>query len=147
MIRAELVHVPIDPGVLIDTVADPSCGAISLFLGTVRDLNEGRGVTGIEYTAYQTMAVRELQRIATEAAERYAGIRVAVVHRIGELGLGDVSVAIAVAHAHRGAAIDAGRYVIEELKRRVPIWKREHYTDGTHEWVNAANGSVAEVPR
>lgn len=147
MIRAQLVRDPIDPRAVIDAVADASCGAVSLFLGTVRDVNEGRQVTGIEYTAYESMATAELTRIAEEAVARFAGIRVAVIHRVGTLALGDVSVAIAVAHAHRAPALDAGRYVIEELKRRVPIWKREHYVDGTREWVNAANVPAAEASR
>lgn len=147
MIRAQLVRDPIDPRAVIDAVADASCGAVSLFLGTVRDVNEGRQVTGIEYTAYESMATAELTRIAEEAVARFAGIRVAVIHRVGTLALGDVSVAIAVAHAHRAPALDAGRYVIEELKRRVPIWKREHYVDGTREWVNAANVPAAGASR
>ncbi|HEX7121298.1 MAG TPA: molybdenum cofactor biosynthesis protein MoaE [Gemmatimonadaceae bacterium] len=147
MTRAQIVRDPIDPQAVVDSVADHSCGAVSLFLGTVREVNEGRRVTGIEYTAYESMATSELTRIAQEAAERFAGIHLAVIHRIGTLALGDVSVAIAVAHAHRGPALDAGRYVIEELKRRVPIWKREHYADGTREWVNAGKVPAAEASR
>lgn len=145
MIRVSLQRAPIDPRALLDAVTTPACGATSLFLGTVREVNEGRAVTGIEYTAYETMAERELQRIAEEAAARFDGIRLAVIHRLGELSLGDVSVAIAVAHAHRGPALDAGRYVIEQLKSRVPIWKREHYADGTREWVNAGTLPSAGV--
>ena len=93
-------------------------------------------MTGIEYTAYSAMANAELQRIVAETGERFGAERIAVEHRIGTLGLGDVSVAIAVAHAHRAPSMDATRYIIEEIKRRVPIWKREHYTDGTREWVD-----------
>ena len=82
------------------------------------------------------MAVREMQAIVDEASERFPGVRLALVHRVGPLALGDVSVGIAAAHAHRAPALEATRFVIEQLKRRVPIWKREHYTDGTREWVD-----------
>ena len=126
----------IDPTSLINEVSSPQCGAISLFIGTVREVNEGRGVTAIEYSAYKSMASAELERILEEAEERFGVSALVVEHRIGLLGLGDVSVAIAAAHAHRAAALDCTRYVIEEIKKRVPIWKKEHYTDGTREWVD-----------
>jgi molybdopterin synthase catalytic subunit len=102
----------------------------------VRNTHEGREVTGIEYTAYTAMAIAELDRIIHEAAQRFGSDRIVVEHRIGTLGIGDVSVAIAVAHERRAPAMDASRYLIEELKKRVPIWKREHYADGTREWVD-----------
>lgn len=136
MIETRLVRRAIDPAALLHLVASPECGATSLFLGTVRDHHEGRAVQGIEYTAYEKMAGAELRRIAEEAAGLYPAVRLGVEHRLGELAIGDISVAIAAAHAHRAPALDAGRYVIEELKRRVPIWKREWYTDGTREWVD-----------
>jgi molybdopterin synthase catalytic subunit len=140
--RASLVHAPIDVPSLLAAVSAPSCGAISLFLGTVREQNEGREVTGIEYSAYESMATRQLDRIVAEAAERFGTDRIAVVHRLGELWLEETSVAIAVAHPRRAAAMDASRFVIEEIKRRVPIWKREHYADGTREWVDPTHGQV-----
>ncbi len=136
MIRATLVTRPIDIGALIAEAADISTGATAVFAGTVRDSNDGRAVGGIEYTAYTVMAERELLRIAQEAARRFAPLRIVVEHRIGALALGDVSVGIVTAHAHRGPAIDGMRFVIEEIKRRVPIWKRELYADGTREWVD-----------
>jgi len=117
-------------------VADPAHGASTLFLGVVRDHNEGRSVDGIEYMAYESMAQRELGRIVREAEAHFPGVRVALEHRLGVLAIGEASVGIAVGHAHRAPALDAQRFVIEELKRRVPIWKREHYTDGTREWVD-----------
>jgi molybdopterin synthase catalytic subunit len=127
---------PIDPMALLRAVARPAHGAILLFVGVVREVNEGREVIGIEYTAYESMAARELQVIGEEAETRFAGVSVAVEHRLGELALEEASVGIAVAHPHRGVAYDASRWIIEELKRRVPIWKREHYVDGTREWVD-----------
>jgi molybdopterin synthase catalytic subunit len=136
MIRTAIVTVAIDVSALIAEVTSPATGASTLFLGTVREVNDGREVTGIEYTAYAAMAGEELERIAHEAAARFDRVNVAIEHRVGTLALTDVSVAIAVAHAHRAPAMDANRFVIEELKRRVPIWKREHYTAGDWQWVD-----------
>ena len=134
--RVALVNRALDPGALLREVSAPANGAAILFVGTVRELNEGREVTGIDYSAYVAMAQRELEAIAAEAAARFATPHVVIEHRLGTLAVGDASVAMAVAHPRRGAAYDASRFVIEELKRRVPIWKREHYVDGTREWVD-----------
>ena len=139
--RVSLVDGPIDVAALLSEARDESCGASTIFLGTVRDVNDGRAVTGIEYSAYRTMAEREMRAIANEASERFGVTRLVVEHRLGTLRLGDISVAVVAAHAHRAPALDANRYVIEELKRRVPIWKLEHYRDGTREWVGAGSGS------
>jgi molybdopterin synthase catalytic subunit len=136
MRRASIVDGAIDPASLIEEVSSPQYGGISLFVGTVREVNEGRSVSAIEYSAYKSMASAELERILDEAVERFGISALVVEHRIGLLGLGEVSVAIAAAHPHRAAALDSTRYVIEEIKKRVPIWKKEHYSDGTHEWVD-----------
>jgi molybdopterin synthase catalytic subunit len=135
--RTALVERPIDLDALIAEVAQHANGATLLFVGTVRDVNNGRAITGMDYSAYASMAERELADIAGEAASKFATTDIVVEHRIGTLALGDASVAIAVAHPHRAEAYDASRYVIEQLKQRVPIWKLEHYTDGTREWVGA----------
>ena len=142
MSPARLTTHVIDATSLIREVESPDRGAVSLFLGTVRNSNDGRSVDGIDYTAYDAMAVAEMNRIVFEAAERFPGVAIALEHRVGTLSVGDVSVGIASAHAHRGPALDANRYVIEELKRRVPIWKREHYLDGTSEWVDPTRRKV-----
>jgi molybdopterin synthase catalytic subunit len=134
--RAAVVDRTIDPGALLTEVASHANGAAVLFVGTVREVNEGRSVTGIDYSGYRAMADRELTAIVGEAAERFGTAYVVVEHRLGTLGLGEASVAIAVGHPRRAAAYEASRYVLEELKRRVPIWKREHYADGTREWVD-----------
>ncbi len=134
--RTAIVDRTIDVTALMNEVAGNHNGATIAFIGTVRDVNDGRAVSGMEYTAYLGMAARELETIAHEAAEAYGTNDVIVEHRLGELELGDASVVIAVAHPHRGAAYDASRYVIEQLKKRVPIWKLEHYVDGTREWVD-----------
>jgi molybdopterin synthase catalytic subunit len=146
MIRVALVRSPIAEAALHAEVADAGIGAVSAFVGTVRNHNAGRPVTGIEYTAYDGMATRELEAIAREAEAAHAGLRLVVEHRLGELAIGDASVAILAAHAHRAPAMDACRFVIEELKRRVPIWKREHYVDGTREWVHASSAAAPLAP-
>ena len=139
--RSAIVSRPLDPAALLAEVGGTANGASILFVGTVRNVNEGREVTGIDYAAYLPMAERELAAIVAEAADRFHTSHIAVEHRLGHLALLDASVAIAVAHPHRAAAYDASRYIIEELKRRVPIWKLEQYTDGTREWVAAGADS------
>jgi molybdopterin synthase catalytic subunit len=136
MMRTALVRRVIEPAAILAEVQRSRNGASVLFLGTVRDVNDGRSVTGMEYTAYDAMAASELARIVAEASDRFGTDDVVVEHRVGSLDVGEVSVAIAVAHPHRGRAFEAARYVIEELKRRVPVWKLEHYVDGTREWVD-----------
>jgi molybdopterin synthase catalytic subunit len=133
---ARLVRDSIEPAALLRAVANPANGAVLLFLGVVREVNEGRAVTGIEYSAYESMAARELTNIAREAAERFATADIAIEHRLGELALEEASVAIAVAHPRRDDAYRASRWMLEELKRRVPIWKLEHYADGARAWVD-----------
>jgi molybdopterin synthase catalytic subunit len=135
--RTAIVDAPIDATALMAEVARHSNGATVLFVGTVRDVNDGRPVSGMEYSAYRSMAEREMADIVREASFQFGTSDIAVEHRIGVLELGDASVVIAVAHPHRGAAYEASRYVIEQLKQRVPIWKREAYVDGTREWVDA----------
>jgi molybdopterin synthase catalytic subunit len=145
MMRSAIVDRPIDTAALIAEVASVTNGATLLFVGTVRETNDGRDVSGMDYTAYRSMADRELTDIVREAASRFETSDVVVEHRLGTLGLGEASVAIAVAHPHRGKAYDASRYIIEELKKRVPIWKLEHYVDGTREWVGAGAERVPEA--
>jgi len=134
--RLAVVTREIDVACLIEEVRSPQFGAVSIFVGSVREVNEGRPVTAIEYSAYKSMAEAELGRILDEAEQRFAISTLIVEHRVGLLALGDTSVAIVAAHAHRAPALDCTRYVIEELKKRVPIWKMEHYADGTREWID-----------
>jgi molybdopterin synthase catalytic subunit len=140
--RVALVDREIDVTRLIAEVTDHTCGAATVFLGCVRDLNDGRAVNAIEYSAYRAMAEREMTAIATEIGDTFGVTRLVIEHRLGTLGLGDVSVAVVAAHPHRAPALDASRYAIEQLKRRVPIWKLEHYVDGTREWVAATTGTA-----
>jgi molybdopterin synthase catalytic subunit len=137
-----LVDRALDAPALIRSVSHAGAGAVVTFIGTVRDEHLGRRVVALDYAAYAPMAERELQAIAEEASRRWAAARVAVAHRVGALALGESSVAIAVSHPHRGPAFDACRWVLETIKRRVPIWKREHYADGTIAWVDAREGTA-----
>jgi len=137
--RTEIVHSrPLDVAAIAAEVTAPENGAVSLFVGTVRNTNQGRPVTAIEYSAYSEMAERELREIAREACAQFATEHVVIEHRTGYVALAEASVVIAVASPHRLAAMDASRWIIEQLKQRVPIWKCEHYADGTREWVGQA---------
>ncbi|MFL5560681.1 MAG: molybdenum cofactor biosynthesis protein MoaE [Gemmatimonadaceae bacterium] len=144
--RSAIVTRPIDIAALLAEVAAHSNGATVLFTGSVRDVSAGRMVSGIDYDAYVTMAHEELARIVAEACERFGTSHVAAEHRIGSLTLGEVSVAIAAGHPHRAAAFEAARYVIEEIKLRLPVWKQELFTDGTRAWVDARVTAHAPVP-
>jgi molybdopterin synthase catalytic subunit len=130
-----LVTDPIDPSVLLALVQSPERGGVACFLGTVRNHHRGREVVRLEYSAYGPMAEAECRRIVAEAESGW-DVAVALRHRVGQLVIGDTAVAIAAASAHRDEAFVACRYVIEEVKRRVPIWKREVFADGTVEWVD-----------
>jgi len=129
----ELVREPIHVDALLDAVRHPSAGAVVLFLGTVRRHSRGRAVERLEYEAYDVLARTEMARIAAHAAQRW-GVRIAIVHRVGALAIGEISVAIAVAAPHRRDAFEAGRFAIDTLKRTVPIWKKEIWADGA-EWI------------
>ena len=128
---------PIDVAALAADARGDGDGAVGLFVGTVRNVNAGRRVLFLEYEAYAPMAEREMERIAAEAGARFAVTQVAIVHRVGRLDIGEASVAIAVAAPHRAAAMDACRFVIDTLKRSVPIWKREHF-EGGKVWIEGA---------
>lgn len=137
-IRVGLRTEPLDPAALVAEVRRPDSGATALFLGTARDHSEGKtGVTHLEYEAYAEHVEAKLSEICGEAAARWPILAVVVEHRIGDVVVGDASVAVAVATAHRGDAFEAARFVIDELKQRVPIWKREHWPGGA-EWVEGA---------
>ncbi len=126
---------PLDPQALRDAVLDPAAGGFCSFEGWVRNHHEGRCVDHLEYEAYAPLAEKEGQRILTEARERFEILHASCIHRIGEIGIGGLAVVVCVSAAHRDAAFDACRYIIDEVKARVPIWKKEHFTDGTSGWV------------
>ena len=126
---------PIDAAALLQASLSPSDGAALLFWGVVRNEHGGRAVESLEYEAYAQMAERKLRQIADEAIARWGTGDIRVLHRVGRLEVGEASVGIAVASPHRAEAFEACRYVIDELKKRVPVWKREGYVDGETEWV------------
>ena len=132
---ALLTSDPIELAPLLADVQSPARGGLSLFLGQVRDHHDGRAVVRLDYSAYGPMAEAECARIVAEAERRWS-VAVALRHRVGSLSVGDTAVAVVVASAHRADAFAACRHVIEEVKRRVPIWKREYYADGTVTWVD-----------
>ena len=117
-------------------LASPACGGFVSFEGWVRNLNEGQEVRRLEYQAYEALALKEGGRIVAEAAEKYPIEQAVCVHRVGELEIGDLAVWVGVSAGHRDEAFKACRYIIDEVKHRVPIWKKEHYVSGDSGWVN-----------
>jgi molybdopterin synthase catalytic subunit len=129
-------HVPIDTAPLRAELVDTHCGGFTAFEGWVRDHNEGQQVRQLEYEAFEALGVREGERIMQEARERFGITQVLCVHRLGTLALTDIAVWVGAASAHRDEAFKACRFIIDEVKHRVPIWKKEHYVSGDSGWVN-----------
>lgn len=134
-IHVELSHDPLDLLKACAFVSDPAHGAIDLFVGMVRNHHEGQIVTGMTYDAHKGLAEKAMREICDEATDLWPGTRYYVAHYHGTLVLGEASVIIAVSAAHRAEAFEGCRYVIEELKKRVPVWKQEHYPDGKSAWL------------
>jgi molybdopterin synthase catalytic subunit len=128
----------IEPSALIGRIDDARAGACVTFEGRVRNQNNGRVVESLDYEAYAPLAEKEGRKIIEEAHEKFDLLGALCVHRTGTLALGDLAVWVAVTAGHRGAAFDACRYIIDELKARLPIWKKEHYSGGASEWINCA---------
>ncbi|HST27008.1 MAG TPA: molybdenum cofactor biosynthesis protein MoaE [Rudaea sp.] len=137
-----LSETPIDAVELARELAHTRAGACVTFEGWVRDHNEGRAVLRLGYQAYVPLALAEGERILAEARAKFVVVEAACVHRVGTLEIGELAVWVGVSAAHRGAAFDACRYVIDEVKRRVPIWKNEHYADGESGWLHPDNTPV-----
>ena len=139
-----------DPGALQRALGDPKAGACVTFEGWVRNRNEGQPVLSLEYEAYALLAESEGERILAEARERFALLGASCVHRVGHLRLGDLAIWVGVTAEHRGPAFDACRYIIDEAKARLPIWKKEHYVSGATAWINCAtrgeHGGEAAIP-
>lgn len=129
-----LIEEEIEPALILEAVRRPSCGATVLFLGTVRSPSDGRQVSGLRYETYREMALGKLEEIVKEAESRWELGEVAVVHRLGVLRAGEISLLIAVSSPHRSPAYEASRYLLEEIKKRVPIWKKE-YGEGEEKWI------------
>ena len=132
---AELTHAAIDAARITRESARPDCGAVALFLGTTRDHHQGRRVTRLAYEAYEPMAIAALERLERDAAQKFEIATCRIVHRLGEVPLTEASVVVAVAAAHRAPAFDACRWAMDELKRTVPIWKKEFFEEGGEAWV------------
>lgn len=132
----QLTTQTIDYGPLVEAARNHASGAVVLFLGTVRDWSDGRGVASLDYDAYPAMAEKKLAEVVAEACEKWPLQHAAVVHRYGHLQLGDIAVAVVTASVHRAEAFEAGQWIMDTVKRVVPIWKRENWSDGTAEWVH-----------
>ena len=143
MAAFQFTRTPIAPGELRVALADPACGGYAAFEGWVRDSNEGQRVRGLEYEAFEGLGVREGERIIAEAVARFGVAHAVCVHRIGALAVGELAVWVGVSAAHRDEAFRACRYVIDEVKHRLPIWKKEHYLNGDSGWVNCERCATA----
>lgn len=134
MIR--LTRDPIDYPALTESVRSHQSGAVVLFLGTVREMTNGRQTVALDYEAYPEMAEAKMAELEAECRNRWPVDRVGIVHRLGHLELGEISIAVAVGCPHRQQAFEAGKYLIDRLKEVVPVWKKENWSDGTTEWVH-----------
>lgn len=132
----ELVHEPIDHPSLLEKLADPDVGAHGWFIGVTRRTTEDRVTEMLSYEAHESMAKCELQKLAEAAIERFNLFHVVIVHRLGEVPIGEASVVLGCSSAHRPATFQSLAWIMDVLKRDVPIWKKEHYTDGLTEWVH-----------
>lgn len=138
---------PIDYHQLTEDVRSHDAGAVVLFLGTVREMTRGRQTVALDYEAFPEMARAKMEQLESEASEQWSVTAARIVHRLGHLELGDISVAVAVSCPHRKDAFEAGRFLIDRLKEEVPIWKKENWSDGSTEWVHPGTGeALAEVP-
>ncbi len=131
-----LTTTPIDTAALLTAAHHPNAGAVVLFLGTTREITGGRQTVALDYEAYPEMAERRLAELETEARRRWPVIELSIVHRLGRVPIAEASVAIVVSTPHRADAFAAGQWLIDTLKKDVPIWKREQWTDGTREWIH-----------
>ena len=131
-----LTNDPIDTAAVLEAVRCPAAGAVVLFMGTVREMTAGRQTAALEYECYREMAEKKLVQLAAEAQTRWPLLGCAIVHRLGQVRVGETSVAIAVGAAHRREAFEAGQWLIDRIKELVPIWKKEQYADGTSAWIH-----------
>jgi molybdopterin synthase catalytic subunit len=143
----QLTREPIDPAAVVESVRSERSGAVVLFLGTVREMTGELRTVALDYEAYPQMAEAKMAELERDARARWPVDRLAIVHRLGHLELGDVSVAVAVSCPHRGDAFEAGRWLIDTLKVTVPIWKKENWADGTTEWVHPGTPPDGASPR
>lgn len=143
----ELTRTPIDYHALTEAVRSNQSGAVVLFLGTVREMTEGRQTIALDYEAFSEMAEAKMQELIDAAKRKWPIDKVGIIHRLGHLELGDISVALAVSCPHRQQAFEAGKFLIDELKILVPIWKKENWADGSTEWVHPGFAGEGEKGR
>ena len=136
-----LTHEPIDTTRLLTDVASPQAGATVLFLGTTREFTDGRQTSSLDYESYDTMAESKLKELEDQARQRWPLVGVRIIHRLGHVPIGEISVAIAVSAAHRDDAFTGGKWLIDTIKQTVPIWKKENWADGGSEWVHPGTDS------
>jgi molybdopterin synthase catalytic subunit len=145
--RFRFTHAAIDTAAARRELIDPGAGGYASFEGWVRDFNEGQQVTHLEYEAFEELALKEGERILAEAAARFPIKHALCIHRVGRLSLSDMAVWVGVSSTHRGEAFDACRLIIDEVKHRLPIWKKEHYRSGDSGWVNCERCAAAPEHR
>lgn len=132
----QIVETTIDTEQLLESVKSPLCGGTVLFLGTTRQFTDGRETARLSYECYEDMAVKKMNELRDEAMKKWPVENCAIVHRIGEVGLGEASIAVAVSTPHRVAAFEAAQWLVDTLKKNVPIWKKEHWVDGSDQWIH-----------
>jgi len=143
----ELTNEIIDYQTLTEQIRSNQAGAVVLFLGTVREMTAGRQTLALDYDAFHEMAIARMEELETEVRQRWPVTNVGIIHRLGHLELGEISVAVAVSSPHRELAFEAGKYLIDTLKITVPVWKKENWSDGTTEWVHPGTGEpMADAP-
>jgi molybdopterin synthase catalytic subunit len=142
--RFSITAGPVDPDALKHRLEAHNAGACATFEGWVRNVNEGEAVAALEYETHAAIAVAEGEAVIAEAMERFEIIGALGVHRVGKLAIGECAVWVGVSSGHRGAAFDACRYIIDEVKHRLPIWKKEHYQKGATAWVNCATQAAGD---
>lgn len=136
---------PIDFTAVTNAVRSHRAGAVVLFMGTVREFTNESVTTQLTYESFEEMAEVQMQQLAETARKQWSLCHVNMVHRTGELALGDIAVAVAVSAPHRAAAFESGRWLLDEIKKSVPIWKQEHFADGTTEWQHPVDGTPASA--
>lgn len=139
-VNCEITREPIKIEEIYQKVVRREAGAVTTFIGTVRELTNGKKTLYLEYEAYETMAVKKMEQIVTEMKKRWPDVEAAISHRIGRLEISDIAIAIAVSSPHRPEAYEANRYAIERIKEMVPIWKKEYWEDG-EEWIGNQKGT------
>lgn len=142
----KLTHDAIDYQALTEDMRSDSAGAVVLFLGTVREMTDGRQTVALDYDCFPEMARQKMAELESETRAQYPVVEAGIIHRLGHLELGDISVAVAVSCPHRKDAFEAGRHLIDRLKEFVPVWKKENWSDGTTEWVHPETGVSVASP-